>query len=270
MGRSSHGARDLERGSGVPLWQQLRSDLRRRLDAGEFTDAFPGEMDLCDEYGVSRHTVREALRVLRDEGVVVAARGRAPKLATDDPIEQPLGALYSLFASVEATGVAQHSIVRRLDTRADAHIAIRLGLEESTPLVYLERLRLADGQPLAHDRVWLPAEVAAPLLDADFTHTALYGELATRCGVRLTGGEERLRAVMPSRPERALLDLASDEAAFAIERIGLAGRRRLEWRTTLIRGDRFTAVANFSARTGYRIDLTATTPAARYPVWSTR
>ncbi len=247
----------LDRGAAEPLWAQLLADLRSRLDGGEFADTFPGELDLRDEYGVSRHTVREALRELRSAGLVTAARGRQPRLVSETDIEQPLGALYSLFASVEAAGLEQRSIVRALDLRADAHIALRLGLEESTPLLHLERLRLAGGEPLAHDKVWLPAAVAAPLLEVDFSHTALYDELAARCGVRLSGGQERLQAVLPSALERRLLELPFDQAAFRIERSGYAAGRPVEWRTTLIRGDRFTAIAEFSARGGYRLDLRA-------------
>ncbi len=247
----------LERAAGTPLWQQLLTDLRRRLEDGEFDQAFPGELKLRAEYGVSRHTVREALRELRSAGIVTAARGRQPRLALDIDFEQPLGALYSLFAAVEAAGVEQRSIVRRLEVTADAHVAVRLGLEESTPLLHLERLRLAGGQPLAHDRVWLPNQLAAPLLETDFAHTALYDELSRRCGVRVSAGQERLRAVQPSALERRLLELPSDQAAFAIERLGCAGGGPIEWRTTLIRGDRFTAIAEFSARTGYHLNLTA-------------
>src|SRR5215831_6057450 len=105
-------ARRLDRRSPLPLWAQLRADLRRRLDAGAFDEEFPGELALVEEYGVSRHTVRSALRDLRAEGIVVAERGRRPRLASHDLIAQPLGTLYSLFALVEAAGLRQTSIVR--------------------------------------------------------------------------------------------------------------------------------------------------------------
>jgi GntR family transcriptional regulator len=254
-------------GSKVPLWQQVRDDLRTRLELGEFTGSFPGEHELRARYGVSRHTIREALRELRQEGLVTAARGRQARPAAEAYIEQPIGALYSLFASVEAAGLEQRSVVRRLDIRADAHIAERLSLESSTPLLYLERLRLAGGEPLAHDRVWLPAEDTRALLDADFGRTALYDELARHCGIRLTGGQERIRAVIPTGPERRLLDVSPDVAAFSIERLGWASGRPVEWRRTLIRGDRFTALARFDARAGYRLNLGAAS--ALLPSWST-
>jgi len=251
----------LDRSGPRPLWAQLRDDLMARADAGEFARAFPGELVLAAEYGVSRHTVREALRRLRADGLVTAERGRTPRLASDNEIEQPLGALYSLFASVVAAGLVQRSVTQRLDIRADAVVAARLGLEGSTPLLYLERLRLAGEEPLAVDRVWLPAALTTPLLAVDFDHTALYDELAARCGVRLHGGRERISAVVPTPAERALLGIGADTAAFAIERLGCAGGEPVEWRHTLVRGDRFSVVAEFSSRAGYRIDLAASAPA---------
>lgn len=248
-------ARAVRRDGGQPLWSQLYDDLHRRLDAGEFTDEFPGEHALVDEYGVSRHTVREALRRLRAEGVVTASRGRTSRLTPPAEIEQPLGTLYSLFAAVEAGGQPQRSVVRALTVLADGVVAARLGLEESSPLVYLERLRLAGDSPLALDRVWLPESVAAALLDADFTATALYTELHRRCGVRLTGGSEHVRAVVATPAEQELLDMPEGVAAFAIERLGLSGSQPVEWRHTLVRGDRFALNAEFSGRSGYSIGV---------------
>lgn len=248
---------ELDRSSATPLWRQLLLDLTRRLESGEFADGFPGELALRERYGVSRHTVREAVRRLRESGAVSAGRGRAPRVAAATEIEQPLGALYSLFTAAEAAGLPQLSVVRRLEIRADGVVAGRLGLDGSTPLLHLERLRLAASDPLAIDRVWLPADRAAALLSVDFTRTALYDELARRCGLRLTGGQERLRAVVPSAAERRLLGIDDHTAAFAIDRLGLADGVPVEWRTTLVRGDRFSVSATFSGRDGYRVDLAA-------------
>lgn len=252
----------LDRRSPLPLWAQLRDDLRRRLHAGAFDDAFPGELALVAEYSVSRHTVRSALRELRADGVVVAERGRRPRLAGETAITQPLGALYSLFSAVESAGLRQTSRVRVRDVRADGVIAGRLGLEASTPLFHLERLRLAGDEPLALDTVWLPGRLAAPLLAADFTHTALYDELAARTGVRLDGGREHIRAVVPTRAEQRLLGIPASTGALAIERLGYSAGQPVEWRHTLIRGDRFSLIAEFSPRTGYQLSLDSGFPAA--------
>lgn len=252
-------ARSLDRRSPLPLWAQLRADLLRRLAAGAFDEDFPGELALASDYRVSRHTVRSALRELRADGVVLAERGRRPRLA--DPIGQPIGTVYSLFASVEAAGLRQTSLVRSIGLRADGVVADRLGLEGSVPLFRLERLRLAAGEPLALDTVWLPGDVGSALLEVTFSHTALYDELEARTGVRVDGGREQITGVVPTQAERRLLGIGPAIGALAISRLGYAGSRPVEWRHTLIRGDRFCLLAEFSARTGYRL-----APDCRFPV----
>lgn len=254
-----------------PLWRQLQDDVIRRVEQGGFATGFPGEHALRQEYGVSRDTVRRALRALREHGLVTANRGQMSRVASAE-IEQPLGALYSLFASVEAAGFTQRSVVRVLDVRADGVVAVRLGLEESTPLLHLERLRLADDEPLAIDRVWLPANRTRPLLDADFTHTGLYDQLSVSCGLRLTGGQEQIHAVVTTKAEASHLGCAEQGAAFAIYRIGCLDGQPVEWRHTLIRADRFRLSADFSATGGYRLHVGDThnpttresTPTRRY------
>nr|WP_269809621.1 GntR family transcriptional regulator [Kineosporia rhizophila] len=246
----------IDRSAPLPLWAQVHADLRRRLNAEQFTAGFPGEMALVEAYDVSRHTVREALRRLRDEGVVIAARGRRPRVASGTRrITQPLGALYSLFASVEAEGLEQRSIVRAIDLRTDAHAASRLSLGPDTELFYLERVRLAGDEPLAFDRVWLPAALAAPLLEADFSHTAVYRELEQRCGIRLGGGEETIHAVLPTAPERELLGIGPETAGFAIERRAQGPAGPAEYRRTLVRADRFAVAVQFSTGGGYKLSL---------------
>lgn len=249
----AQGARAVSRAAGVPLWRQVQEDLVRRVHADEFADEFPGELALVDQYGVSRHTVREALRSMRQDGIVSGERGRTSRLTEPAEIDQPLGSLYSLFAAVEGAGQRQRSIVRMRDVRADGVVARRLSLEESTPLLYLERLRLASERPLALDRVWLPASLALPLLDVDFTETGLYDELRNRCGLRLSGGQEHLRAVVPTPSERLVLDMPDDVAVLAIERLAFNGVQPVEWRHTLVRGDRFAVSAEFSGRKGYQL-----------------
>ena len=247
-------ARPLDRASPLPLWAQLEAELTRRIQVGAFDIRFPGEHELVDEYQVSRHTVRDALRRLRDKGVLESSRGRGTWVSRPR-IEQPLGALYSLFRSVEANGLVQRSEVQALDARTDEGVAARLGRPPTTEFVYLERLRLADGEPLALDRAWLPRSLAGPLLEADFTHSGLYDELASLTGTRLTGGKEVIAAVMPNPTQRKLLKLSTSTAAMQVQRIGCLRDQPVEWRETLIRGDRFSVIAQWSAQDGYRMDV---------------
>ncbi|MEZ5340692.1 MAG: GntR family transcriptional regulator [Acidimicrobiales bacterium] len=246
MSEFSAAAVQLDRSSPLPLWAQLEAELRRRLDVGEFTERFPTDQELTTIYGVSRHTARHAVDRLNADGIVTRERGRGTRV-NESHFEQSLGALYSLFQIVEGRGIEQRSEVIALEKVADEDAAIRLGLSPKAPLVHLSRIRLADDEPLAIDNVWLPHDIAGPLLKSDFTHTALYEELDRISGCRPTQGSERIRPVVPSPHERKLLGLPAGVAAFSLERLSSDGTRPIEWRVTLIRGDRFSFLADWSA-----------------------
>ena len=230
-------ARNLDRRSG-PRWEQVLDDLRRRLTAGDFDERFPTDRELVADYGVSRHTVREAVRRLQQEGVVTRRRGKGSFVAEAE-FEQPLGTMYSLFRSIEERGVPQTSVVLSQEARVDAEAASVLGLDPDAPLFFLERIRLADDEPLALDRAWLPLDLTRPLLDVNFTRTALYDELRGKCGLGPEAGVERIRPVVPARAEAVKLGLDPGEPAFEIDRRTTCNGRPLEWRLTLVRGDRY-------------------------------
>jgi GntR family transcriptional regulator len=238
----------IDRTSRLPLWAQLLGDLRQRLASGEFGERFPTDKELVATYGVSRHTAREAVRRLTAEGIVQRERGRGTTVISPE-FEQPLGALYSMFRSIESQGVEQRSEVLALEVTRDATVAERLCLADDAGLVFLERIRLAGGTPLALDRVWLPAALAEPLLRADFTHTALYDELHSQCDIVLDRASERIAPALADRSDCARLAIDRSQPCFAIERLGFRLDRPIEWRHTIIRGDRFAFVAEWSSST---------------------
>jgi len=230
----------------MPLWAQLEGDLRARLEAGDFAESFPTDLELTETYGVSRHTVREAVRHLNKTGVLRRERGRGTVVNRAE-FEQSLGTLYSLFQSVESAGVEQTSEMLRCEVVTDTVAASHLGLDEDIDLVLLERLRLAGGVPLAVDRAWMAYEIAAPLLDVDWAHTALYAELATAGAPVPNQGWERLTPIVPTAADRGRLGLRNTDAAFFLERLGCRDDVPIEWRTTIIRGDRYRFVTDWSA-----------------------
>lgn len=248
----TEGAHALDRRSTTPLWAQLDAELRRRMELGQFTERFPTDRELMEVYDVSRHTARHAVSQLGADGILRRARGVGTSVDRRT-FERSLGSLYSLFQVVEESGVPQHSEVRELRLVTDAEAADQLGLAADAPLVLIDRLRWAADEPLAIDRIWLPADVAEPLLEVDFTRTSLYAELERVAGMRPNAGWERIHPGIPTDDERTSLQLDAGEAVFSIERLGTYSGDALEWRVTTIRGDRFTLVADWTA--GQRNEL---------------
>lgn len=239
----------IDRTDPLPLWAQLLTILRERIDAGRYDAAFPTDEQLSDEFGLSRHTVRDAVRRLQDEGIVTRRRGIGT-IVRRDVIEQPCGVLYSLFRTIESEGHEQRSDVIEVGMVHEPSIAARLDRPTRDELFRLERIRRIDGVPFAHDIVWLPADVGRPLLSADFGRTGLYDLLAEHGLPTPDSGGESILPVLPDPSEQAVLAVPTGQAVYRIERRSLARGRPLEWRVTTMRADRYTIVARWSPGPG--------------------
>ncbi|MCE0486780.1 GntR family transcriptional regulator [Ornithinimicrobium sediminis] len=246
--------RPLDRASPLPLWAQLHGELVRRLNAGAFVDGFPGEHEIQQTYTVSRHTVREAMRRIRDAGLVESGRGR-PTRVRPARLELGLGSLYSLFREVEALGMEQRSTVLSLGMSPNPTVAVELDLPVTEPLFHLERVRFADGTPLAHDQTWLPAEVGAPLLDTDFERASLYEQLERLGGRRPDGGRERITAVVLDLAMSRALGAPGSTAGLQVHRVGTVDGHPMEYRRSTIRADRYSLVMDCSSH-GCRVGAT--------------
>lgn len=239
--------RTLDRRSPLPLWAQLEADLRARIAASEFEERFPTDEELVQAYGVSRQTVREAVRRMSEAGILERQRGRGSFLARPAMLEQPMTGFYSLAQSITERGMEEHSAVLRRELLYDKEAAAQLEKPAGSELSLIERLRFAGGEPLVLERSWLDPVLAGQLRDEQLGRGSLYELLATQAGVRVTGGRERVRAAVPNKETRRLLELPEGEAVLVIERLALAGRQPIEWRITIARGDRF----SFTAETGF-------------------
>lgn len=233
-----------DRASPLPLWAQVADDLRRRVADGVFTERLPSEAELVAEYDVSRNTVREAMRRLRDEGIILRERGRGTTVV-DVEIERTLPGRYSLARAIEDQGLEERSDVVAVEARPAGDASGPLQIAADATVIFVERLRFAGDEPLALDRSRLPADIARPLLDADLTHGSLYDVLRERCDCRVTAGRETITPTAPSGPERAALNLGGDAAAFRVERLALSDGRPVEWRVSLVRGDRYRFVSTW-------------------------
>lgn len=237
----------VDRDSPLPLWAQIEADLRVRLAANEFEAGVPPEGELATAYAVSRHTVREALRRLTASGLIHRQRGRGTAVAPAESLEQRVGTFYSLAQTIEARGLSEHSVVTVRERATSAEAARQLSLRPGTPLVHIARVRHAGDEALALDDSWLPYSSARILLDREFEHGSLYQFLAENAGVRLSGGRERITAVTADAGTAAALDLPPDVALFRVDRLTYAGDQPIEWRVSLVRGDRFVFASDWGA-----------------------
>jgi GntR family transcriptional regulator len=225
----------------VPLHHQVYLDLKAALDAGEWRagDRLPTERDLASRYGCSLITIRRALSELVRESRLERTRGRgtfvlAPRIDVDFA-----GAL-SFTEEMQTRGLdPQTRLVAARPEAAGEAVAAALGLELGSPTLYLERLRLADGEPLLLEQVHLPAERFPGLLASDLEGGSLYDLLTERYGVRVAKAREALEPVLLRAREARLLDRPPGSPALLIEGVAsTADGTPIEFGRTFVRGDR--------------------------------
>ena len=164
------------------LTARLRDDLADRIARQELAPGaqLPTERVLSERYGVSRVTVRRALALLADDGLVQAVQGRGT-FVTGERISEPATELLSFHDMVAGGDLVVGAEPLRVDTRpATLREAERFGIASGARLFELERLRTLDGLPVAVDHNLLPLALDDQLPGLDWTTASLYARLAER------------------------------------------------------------------------------------------
>jgi GntR family transcriptional regulator len=225
----------------VPLHHQVYLDLRAALDAGEWRpgDLLPPERQLAARYGCSLITVRRALSELTREGRLDRRRGHGTTVLRPR-IERDFAGTMSFAEEMQVRGLdPQTRLVAARPESAGESVAAALGIEPGEPTLYVERLRIAGGEPLLLEQVHLPADRFPGLLASDLEQGSLYDLLTVRYGTQIARAHESLEPVLLHAREARLLEQGRRSPALLIEGITYsADGRPIEFARSYVRGDR--------------------------------
>ncbi|MCU1489012.1 MAG: GntR family transcriptional regulator [Acidimicrobiaceae bacterium] len=226
-------------GAGRPKYLQLRDlllEVVRELPPGAMV---PTERELCERFAVSRSTVRHALDRLEAEQRIYRRQGSGTFVA-EPKIEQPLE-LTSHTEYMRARGLRPGSkLIDVSRTTADSEVSTMLGLPENGEALRIERVRLADGEPLALETLFLDADRFDGIALAFDENQSLYQLLRSRYGVELATAEETIEAVLADERESELLGTAPGVPLLRLSRQSRdAEGRPVEFVRSLYRADRF-------------------------------
>ena len=206
----------IDKSSPIPYYEQLRVILERAMTEGRVSvgEQLPSEAQLCEDYGVSRTVVRQALNELANEGLLVRQKGKGSFVAPPKVDEHLAQSLTGLAEEVRARGPApdqRHPHVRALPARPTTSPQV-LELQAGDDVIHLERLRSIDGERWNVTSTYLPFALCEPLLGDGHARAVAVRDArgGARPGARLRapdhrgGGRRRAstRCSSASRPAR--------------------------------------------------------------------
>lgn len=220
---------------GQSRYAALAAAMRVRIVDGEWPpgSAIPAEQMLAAEHGVALGTMRRALDLLVDQGLVERVQGRGTF------VRQALSGapMLRFFRFGAARGETPRSRILSRDSLAPAaEVARALGCGPGEPALRLRRLRSLAGQPVLHEEIWLPLPLFAALADDDASAWGdlLYPLFAARCGVHVHRAVDTIGFASLGGAQARALRLPPGHPCARVQRqaFDLAGRC-IEWRTSL-------------------------------------
>lgn len=208
-----------DRSSPVPLYHQLATQLKQKIGAGELEKGslLGNEVDLAAAWKISRPTVRRAIAELVDDGLLVRRRGIGTQVVTNDVRRR--FALSSLHDDLVQEGRQSSCDVLAVELRvAPDEVAGELETAPGADVLYVSRVRFADGLPLAATENWLIAELAEHLTEESLATSGLYESLRL-LGVSPHSAIQRVGAKAASPDEADLLDLEPGSPLVTMHRV---------------------------------------------------
>ncbi|QMV00966.1 UTRA domain-containing protein [Devosia sp. D6-9] len=224
-----------------PLWHQAEMALRALIENGEWVSGsqIPNEDKLCDLLGISRITVRHALRNLEEAGLLRREHGRGTFVRSATVVAGVRG-LTSFTEEMATLGLTVGT--QLLDAEvvpASEDVADALDLSLGDPVVRLRRLRLGNNDPIGIQTAHLPQARFARLAVEAREMQSLYELLRARYGVLPVKAKEVYRVGSVAESDAELVRLPAGTPAFVVERIAYDAKGPFEFTVSTMRADRY-------------------------------
>lgn len=228
------------RGPRADRARRVADVLRQQIHAGAHPDGLPAERELAAEFFVSRNTVREALTVLKNEGLI----DRGPKVGThvaQRKYDHGLDALLGLKETFKHLGEVRNEVRAAMPVAAPPSVARKLLLEPGAPAVFIERLRYLGDLPLSLDLTYLAPDIGTDILRHPLETNDLFALIEQVSGQRLGGASLALEAIPADAHSAATLQVPDGSPLLMLERLtSLDDGRPVDLEYIRMRGDRIT------------------------------
>lgn len=234
---------NIDKNSPVPIYYQIKELFKEHIDSGELEphQRLPPERDLEKQYGISRMTARRALTELEDEGYAYREQGKG-SFVPEPKLRQAL---------LELTGFTEDMKKRKMNPGAkvleqkiiqgDQKLSEKLNVKPEDKIFLLQRIRLAEDEPLAIETTHLRYNLCEGIEENYFESRSLYDTFRSDFDMILSRAEQSVEATLADEFEAKKLDIQVGTPMLTTERTTYIGDEKtpIEYAKSTYRGDRY-------------------------------
>ncbi|QDP41293.1 GntR family transcriptional regulator [Radiobacillus deserti] len=231
----------LNKNSPLPIYYQLEEEIRQLIQSGQLKpgELLPSEREYAELHEISRMTVRQAINNLASEGLLYRQKGKGTFVA-EKKFEQNLQGLTSFSEDMKARGLTPSSrLLTFEEMMANSNVAAKLQISEGDKVYLMQRIRLANGDPVAVEAIYTPKSVVGSLSKEDYSGS-FYEYMEQQKGLQIGHAEQELESALANPFEIEHLQVNSGDPVLLMKRITyLSNGIPFEYVKSAYRADRY-------------------------------
>jgi GntR family transcriptional regulator, N-acetylglucosamine utilization regulator len=229
----------LEKDSPIPLYIQFKEVILTKMESGEWQPKhkLPSERMLCDQYDISRITVREAIKELVRDGLIESVAGKGSFVQYKPAAEYKPSTSFTVATQMQNQIPSSHLINQEIIYAASGLVR-ELEISLNTKVLMIHRVRLSDGEPRVIQKAFIPLLQCAALVEHNFEKESLYQVLESECQLTPAKVKSSFEARLADEAEAKTLNLASPTAVLVTRQTSyLKNGRPIEYCRSIYRAN---------------------------------
>lgn len=231
----------LDKKNKLPLYLQLMEDLIQKIENNiyEENEKIPSERELCEMYGLSRITVRNALHELEREEYIYKLHGKGSFVSLKS-YKQKLVKIYSFTEEMKKIGkTPKTSVISFKVLPLDKRLANKMNLSMDRKVYQIKRLRLADDEPFIYETSYIPTNHFLRLTKEALENKPMYSIFMDDYEIGVSKATEQFSVTSLRQNEAELLALEVDQPAMLLKRFAYHDEELIEYTISIISGNKF-------------------------------
>lgn len=233
----------LDKKSPVPVYFQLKNLIKKEIEVNKLKpgDPIKTEREYCEEFGISRMTVRQALKELENEGVIIRERGKG-SFVSIPRIEQE--GLMSFTDMVKKKNMTPTTEVHSFMKIKDSDVAKIFNIDDNDEIYKIVRIRKADNFPVAIEEVYIPVKLVKDFENQDLTKS-LHHLLKNVYNYEIAYSKTNFSAVMANDTQKELLSIEDDAPLLKLENVNYS-TKPIYYEVSYYKSEQFNITVNLN------------------------